>query len=237
MASLHHDSEEKKEARIETDKAKSKAEGDMKALQAKVDAANQAQVNNTKLYVDSFQKMSGQIGDLKSEVKTEGLQKKLSAVQAELQKTQKAMAPGPKAELTFSFAPFQNGPPPSPAVPNKEVTAKLNSESVIHVQCSILNNSEVDALDVTINLFICDQCRFAKEPSEFTKLQGMSENIRYVHQPVLHAHEFVRQIDLDIIPPAGVSQMQVGFNYRCNTCTVHLGLTPETSGTIQIERP
>ncbi len=105
IASLQHDNHEKKNAR-------NKADSDMKALQSKADAATQAQAENTKMYLESFTKMSGQISDLKAEVKTEALQKRLAAVQAELLKTQKEMEPGPKAELTFTFAPYPNPTPP-----------------------------------------------------------------------------------------------------------------------------
>src|SRR5258705_10962330 len=84
LISLQHDNTEKAEVT-------KKAEADMKALQGKVDAANQAQESDTKLFVDSLSKMSDQVGDLKTEVKTEALQKKLAGVQADLQKTAQAL--------------------------------------------------------------------------------------------------------------------------------------------------
>ena len=51
IASLQHDNHEKKNAR-------NKADSDMKALQSKADAATQAQAENTKMYLESFTKMS-----------------------------------------------------------------------------------------------------------------------------------------------------------------------------------
>jgi hypothetical protein len=230
IASLYHDSQEKKETRI-------KAEGDMKVLQGKADVANQAQKDNTKLYVDSFGKMSDQISDLKTQVKTEALQKKLDTVQTELLNTQKAMAPGPKAELTFTFQPFDNPPPPQRPTPTKEVTVPLNSDGSIHVEFSIANATQVDATDVEINLIICDSCKFAKEPPGMSKLPGMKETARFLGMPSLHALEVNQAISLDIIPPPGISQMQVGFDYRCHTCILHQGFTPQTSGIIHIKRP
>jgi hypothetical protein len=231
LASLHHDKQEKKDDKI-------KADGEMKTLQGKVDAANQAQVNNTKLYVDSFQKMSEQISDLKSEVKTEALQKKLAAVQTELQNTQKAMAPGPKAELTFTFVPFSNPAPPAYATPKKEVTVPLNSDGSIHVEFSIMNMTGVDALQVELNLVICDQCKFAKEPSgPLTKLPGLKDTIRYLNIPNLEAQEAFQTISLDIIPEPGITEMPIAFTYRCHTCPVHPGNSPETSGVVHIQRP
>jgi hypothetical protein len=216
---------------------KQKADRDMQVLQSKVDAANQAQADNTRMYVESFAKMSSQIGDLKAEVKTEALQKKLTAVEAELLKTQKAMAPGPKAELTFSFDPYTNPPPPGLVVPSKEVTAPLKSDGTIHVEFSILNLTNVDAIDNALDIKICDQCKYAKEPTNSAKLPAMGETFRYLEVPSIHAREAFGSVSLDIIPPAGVPTILLGFQYRCRTCSVHAGRTPEATGIVHIVSP
>jgi len=230
IASLYHDSQEKKET-------KNKAEGDMKSLQSEVKTANQAQEDNTRLFLDSFRKMSTQVSDLKADVKTEELQKRLAGVQAELLKNQEAMAPGPKAELIFSFVPFYNPPSPGTPTPTKEVTVHPNSYGSVHVEFAIANPTKVDAIDAAIDLQICEQCRYAKEPLNFTRLRGMGEGTRYVNFSDLHALEASEAFNLDVIPPAGVTLMTVGFGYRCRTCTLHTGLSPETTGTIHIQRP
>jgi hypothetical protein len=234
LVGLYHDNQEKKAAQIEVEKAKTKADEDMKALQGKVDAAKESQEDNTRLFVDKFGQMSAQVSDLKADVKTEALQKKLAAVQAELQKS---MAPVPKAELAFSFVPFQNGPSPAPAVLAKEVTAAPDSGGVVHIEFSVVNMTGVDALDVAANIEICDVCKFAKEPPGLTRLQGMRETMRLLNIPDLHALTTWEPIGLDIIPRPDLSQMKIGFQYRCRTCALYLGLTPETSGTIHIVRP
>jgi len=75
FVSLHLDNK----ARAEE---KSKSEGDIRDLKGKVQAANDAQRDNTKLFVDSFGAMSKEVSNLKAEVKTEALQKKLATVEA-----------------------------------------------------------------------------------------------------------------------------------------------------------
>jgi hypothetical protein len=77
---------------------KVKAEGDVRDLKGKVEEASKSQKDNTGMFLESLGKMSKEVEDLKGEVKTEALQKKLASVQTDLQKTQKALAPGPKAE-------------------------------------------------------------------------------------------------------------------------------------------
>jgi hypothetical protein len=73
------------------------------------------------------------VSDLQTQVATEALQKKLASVQAELQNTQKALAPGPKAELSFSFAPFPNTPFGQPIVLVTDKTLPLNVDGSVHI--------------------------------------------------------------------------------------------------------
>jgi len=51
----------------------------------------------------------------------------------------------------------------------------LNSDGTIHVEFSIVNLTPVDAIDNVIDLRICDQCKYAKEPVGFVKLPGYGE--------------------------------------------------------------
>ncbi len=141
-----------------------------------------------------------------------------------LVKTQKAMQPGPKAELEFSFAPYPLEPIDKPlAAPIKEVTLQLSSDGSVHVEFNILNFTSVDAIQVDITVQICDQCKFSKEPAGLTKLPGQMEVQRYLSLPDLHALEAYKTISLDVIPSA-VQQFPVGFGYRCQTCVLHKGM-------------
>ncbi len=66
-----------------------------------------------------------------SKLKAEKLQKELTSVENELQKTQKALEPGPKAELNFSFSPFRKT---SPIELVTEKTLPLNADGSIHTR-------------------------------------------------------------------------------------------------------
>lgn len=213
FVSLHIDSQEKKRA------------------QGEAEAAGEAQSKNTKLFLDSLHQMSGEVSDLKTEVKTEALQKKLEGVQAELVKTQKAMQPGPKAELDFSFAPLPFSPVGQPLKPPvKEVTLPLATDGTVHVEFNLVNMTTVDAVEADVIIQICDDCKFAKEPQGLTKLPGGRETERVVFLSDLHAMEGYKTISLDVIPPL-VQQFPVGVVFRCRTCVLKIGAI---TGTVHI---
>ncbi len=112
----------------------------------------------------------------------------------------------------------------------------LNSEGSVHVEFAILNMTAVDAIDNVINLIICDRCKYAREPVGFSKLPGFSEATRFLGVTI-HAKEAFQTTSLDIIPPAGTENIEVGFTYRCHACVLHLGVNPNTAGIIHIVRP
>jgi hypothetical protein len=227
FVSLNSDKKEKEEDR-------SRSEGDIRDLKGEVKAANNAQSENTKLFLGSFDAMSKELADLKAEAKTEDLQKKLAGVQAELQRTQRALAPGPKAELTFTFAPFASTT--QTATPVTDITLPIKPDGTVHVECAVLNLTQVDAADVNLNIQICDGCKYAKEPDQFQKLAGAPETIRWVLIPHIQALQAFRNISIDIIPapaPYGES-FDVGLNYRCTTCIIPKDLI---RGTVHVSRP
>jgi hypothetical protein len=214
---------------------KNKAESDIRELKTKVQAANDAQSDNTKLFLRSFSDMSKEVGDLKAEVKTDALQKKLASVQAELQKTQKSLEPGPKAEITFSFVPFNNPPANTqqPATPVTDVTLPINPDGSVHVECAALNLTSVEASNVDLNIQICDQCKYAKEPDNSKKLPGFPDTVRLVFLPRLQALQSFVPLNLDVIPPPNAQSFPVGFSYRCSTCILPRG---GSLGTVHISR-
>lgn len=223
FVSLHQDRREK-----------SDAEKNISDLAGQVKAANQAQSDNTKMYVDSFSKMSSKLGELQTEVKTDALQKKIGTLQSELQNTQKALAPGPKAKLEFTFAPFTNSPPG--IRPVTDITLPKNPDGTMHFDFSILNLTDVDATDIGINFSICTRCKFASETPSLVKVAGLEDSMRLLSIPLLHAREANQVIGVDFIPPADSSPsgatIQVGFIYRCHTCVLD---TNALQGTIHVK--
>src|SRR5882762_4749015 len=195
-------------------------ESEITGLKIAVQTANSNQEGNTKQFLGAFEKLSKEVGDLQTQVTTEKLQSKLAGVQAELEKTQKALAPGPKAELNFTFDPFVNPPPGQPV---GLVTAKslpLNPDGNVHVEYDVVNNTDVDAVDAEINLQICGECKFAKEPEGFSKLPGLPDTERYLYLPHLLARTKFMTFSVDVMPPASAEGFFVGIIYRCHTCAV-----------------
>lgn len=85
-------------------------------LQASVNAANTAQVDNTKQFLQQFSQLSEKVAKLQTAAATEALQKQARDLQAELQSTQQALNP-PRASLEFSFAPVEDTPIHSVSLP------------------------------------------------------------------------------------------------------------------------
>src|SRR5262249_11258705 len=76
--------------RREKQKLSERSAVDMGALKGQVKAANDAQAQNTTLFLASLSKLSAEVRELQIQVKTEALQKRLMSVQAELENTRKA---------------------------------------------------------------------------------------------------------------------------------------------------
>jgi hypothetical protein len=235
---LYHDNAEKDTEKQEADKTN-------KSLQAKVDAANNAQKDNTAVFLQQFKDLSGEVGDLKTQVKTDALQKKLDSVQDELLKTQKAMAPAPKADLEFTFVPFKNPIAPFPMVPSKVVELPVDPDGSVHVDFSVINGTDVTAKDVQITLVICDQCKFAKEveiyagggtqgaTSKFEKMPGEWDTHRYIFFPQIQSASYLPTAQVDIIPPPLAAEFMVGIMPRCSTCVPVRG---GNYGTVHVKR-
>jgi hypothetical protein len=199
---------------------RAKDHDEITGLKTAVETANQSQQSNTKQFVDAFGKLSQEVSDLQTQVKTEALQKKLTSVQKELQNTQKALAPGPKAELSLSFAPFPNTPFGQPIVLVTDKNLPLNADGSVHVDFDIVNTTNVDAVEVEINFQICNQCKYFKEPDGLGKLPGLGETQRYLYMHDLLAKMAYKTLGVDVIPPPSAQSFFVGIEYRCHTCII-----------------
>jgi hypothetical protein len=191
-------------------------------LKTAVDTANKDQRDNTKFFVEAFRGLSQKVSDLQTQVATEKLQTKLANVQAELQKTQKALAPGPKAELTFTFFPFTNPPPDTgqPVTPATSVTLPRHLDRTVHVEFTVLNLTSVDAVDVDLTLQICEACKFGKEPPGWTRLEGQPETQRLQSFPRSLARSVNPTQSVDVLVPPYIKNFTIGISYRCRTCNI-----------------
>jgi hypothetical protein len=191
-------------------------------LQASVQTANTNQQANTEIFVKSFGDMSQKLTTLETQVKTAGLQKEANQLREDLQKTQKALEPKPKAELTFTFIPFNNTPANSsiPATPITDISLPINPDGSVHIECGALNLTSVDAADVDLNVQICDLCKFTKESANLRKLSGFPDTVRLLQVPHIEGLQVLTPITLDISVPPTTKNFQIGFSYRCSTCVV-----------------
>jgi hypothetical protein len=200
-------------------------------LEGRVTAANEAQKANTKLFLDSFNRLSQRVGDLQAQVKTEDLQRKLASVQKELQVTAKALAPGPKAKLVFSFFPPLTVQGRS--VPRTDVTVPVNSDGSAHVEFTVLNPTLVDAMAGSFILHICQGCKFAKEPQYFTKLGGAPDTERWMGFDRFLPLTQQPSLPVDVIPNPSSTAFEMGISYRCHACTLEEGLS---TGVVHLDR-
>jgi flagellar basal body-associated protein FliL len=196
------------------------------AAQNQTLAAQQAQAANTKQYVDALQTFSTKISDLQTKAATEELQKQLAVVKGELENTQKMLQPAPKAELTFTFCPYPRTPLQSvPVTPITSVTLPQQPDGSVHVQFEVLNNSEVDANDGIIVLYISDACKFAKEPQKFTRVEGTTDNQRLLQFAQIPALTTSFSMTADVIPPPFGNKFAIGILFRCKTCILTKALS------------
>lgn len=223
--------------------AKANAENDINTLksevaglQGQVKSANEAQTQNTKDFLENFNRLHVRIGELQTKVTTEELRKQLASVQNDLQKTQKALAPAPKAKLTFSFVPFFNPPSALKTVERAatETTLVADADNTVHIQYTVLNATDVSAEDGEITLTICDACTFAKEPEHFTKLQVNGPTSRFATFQRLLPHTNFDTASVDVVVPRTLTNLTVGISFRCRTCVLDTGLS---SGIVHIARP
>jgi hypothetical protein len=206
---------------------------DAAASIARAQTAKEDQNSNTAQFLQQFKDLSGQLADLKTQVKTDALQKKIDALQGDLAANERAMAPGPKASLIFTFWPFVNPPLGSDqhAQPNTDITLPVNSDGTVHIEFTFLNLTDVDALDGDVTLVICDRCSFAKEPEGVEK--GTNENERLYPFTDFHALSNYGKRSVDVTVPANGGSLLIGTQYRCRTCDIPKALS---NGLVRLKR-
>jgi hypothetical protein len=206
---------------------------DAAASTARAQTAKEDQNSNTAQFLQQFKDLSGQLADLKAQVKTDALQKKINALQGDLAANERAMAPGPKASLIFTFWPFVNPPleSGSPAKPSTDITLPVNSDGTVHIEFTFLNLTDVNALDGAVTLVICDLCSFAKEPEGAMK--GTNENERLYPFTDFPPVSNYGKRSVDIVVPKNGGNLLIGIQYRCRTCDIPKKLS---NGLVRLKR-
>jgi hypothetical protein len=183
-----------------------------------------------------FGKLGKEMSDLQTQVKTEGLEKRLAHMQTELQNTQRALAPAPKAKLAFSFFPFDFGSiGVRPPALSKDVTVTAHDDNKVDVEISVLNMTDVDALDGEYTILICDDCKYANQPNGFVKGEGRPDKERYISFSRIPAKAQFGFVKLSLEVPPKFSNIPIGITYRCRTCEVPVSME-DLMGTVHVIR-
>lgn len=182
-------------------------------LQKAVETANTNQEDNTRQFVVAFGQLSQKLSVLETQVKTTGLKEEANKLRAQLESTQKALNP-PKATLTFTFA-----KPDIDAPPVREVTLPVKNDAV-HVEFSIMNTTDVAALNGVLTLRICKACEFASEPKGFTRVPGQPDIERNLGFDRLLPRSESDDLSADIRVPPKTGSVEFGIVYRCVNCDI-----------------
>jgi hypothetical protein len=187
---------------------------------ANLQGAVDNQTKNNQIQYDRNQgelgKIQGQLADIKTEFATEELRKKITILEGQLDKS---LAPAPKASLQLTFFPTGPATDGVPA-PVTDIILPVGDDGVVHIEFRIINSSTVDAVDGGYNVQICDACKFAKEPSGFSRLPGTPDTERNspIQRVLARSVTEMRAIDLNV--PAAFHDFDMAFNYRCHTCAI-----------------
>ena len=146
-------------------------------------------------------------------------------MKTELKNTQEALNP-PKATLQFSFAPFRTIHPDAENTTGEPVTEKTltrSEDGSLYVEFTVMNLTDVDAIDGEMTLQICDDCKFAKEPSEFKQLPGQDDHQRDKTFDRILSKVAFYTMSADITVPPNIRDVPIGMYFRCRTCVRQSG--------------
>jgi len=136
-------------------------------LQASVKAGNDLLAQQRQDFLRQFSEMSERVSGLQTAMRTADLQTEAERLRSDLEATRKAMEVQ-KATLSFSFVPDDGS-----------VTHFLSLnlvDGVVRVPFTVLNATDADALEGSIDLKACDGCKIVGNPDGYTRLNGEPEN-------------------------------------------------------------
>jgi hypothetical protein len=206
---------------VRTSKESSKAESDSKLqIQGLQSTVSTEIANNDRQYTRNQAELHGlrdELSELKTETATVELRRKITTLEA---KIDKSLIPVAKASLVFSFFPFSVASDGS----SKAVTDAVRpiaADGTAHLDVDVGKLTEVDAVDGEIILSVCDACKLVKMPDGFVREAGQSEQIINMPFARVLAKSVLPRISLDLIVPLNqYEEMPIGMTYRCRTCVI-----------------
>ena len=198
-------------------------------LESALKTSNDNLIKTTQVFINAFDKLNKSFGDLKTQIKTEELRQQVETLQTELASTRKALIK-PKANLALTFAKSETD--------DQNVRSKSLPvvNDVVHLEFSVINQTDTPADDVGVTFRISSGCEYAKEPKGFRKLEGQPENHRYRNFAQIPAKSRVPTMSVDIKVPSKADRMDVGIIYRCSNCDVPDPNNPMVIGKVYLKR-
>jgi hypothetical protein len=205
----------------ETDQQHEGDVGEIRALKDAVNKANSTQQTNARefskaqetartQFLAQFGAMSTRVADLQTDIKTANLKQEAEQLRSELQSTQKALVK-PKARLAMSFG----VPTDIPA----RFTEERSINNIVHVMVTLVNMTTTPAAQITLTLFVCDECRFQTEPLGFSKDEAYPDRARVALIPQLAGKTRSSKIEFDMKTP-GPGRYRIIMAYRCADCEI-----------------
>jgi len=172
--------------------------------------------NNERQYLRHQQELLAlrdQVTDLKKDVATQELRKKMAILQARIDKT---LTPRPLAKLQSGF--LQTLGTENEIV--DEIYAPVDG-SVVTFDFTLLNQSKVFAKSVLLWLRICTACKFHKEPAGAQLVPGALPSERLYSGIYLPPGVEWQKMTVEIeVPPAPTGRVEIGTRYRCEECEI-----------------
>src|SRR5882724_6049542 len=171
--------------------------------------------NNDKQYErhqTELHNLQDQLIDLKKDIATEDLRKKMGILQGQLDK---ALADKPKAKLETSF--FLEDDTGDPILHERYVPVENN---IAKFDFTIENHSPVFAKDIGLWIRICDACKFHSEPKNFVHVAGARESERLFRGFDLPPGARYEKLTAEIEVAPGYDKAAVGTQYRCVDCVI-----------------
>jgi hypothetical protein len=173
--------------------------------------------------LNELRNVNSQLADLKQDIATKDLRKKMTSLQGELDKY---LSSNPKIELETGFP---TGGRAEPLATERYITVEGTHAKV---DVEVRNMTQVYAENVELWISICDECSFVSEPIGSQNLPGNGPKIRYwngLKLAPLVAND--KTIEMEV--PRPYDRTFISVRYACENCaatttkqlTLNLGRT------------
>lgn len=179
-----------------------------------LNAAIQTLNSNDQLQYERHQKqlsvLNDKFAELKKDIATEDLRKKLQTVQGLLDKS---LAPRPKAKLEVGFS---NGP-------LNDLSSTIYApmeDNHVKLGFSIANHTTLSVKDVNLWLRICDACKYASEPLGSVHPSGAFEKERLWTNIQLPPNVRWQLLTVEVEIPQPYTSTSLALKYSCDDCVI-----------------